>query len=459
MTELAHAARRAEAWLEALSDRPVAATASHTELKHALSVDLPEHGEAFPDVLEVLLGDAERGLIGSGSPRFFGWVIGGTHPAALAADWLTSAFDQNVAIYQTAPMAAVAEEIAGRWLKQLLGLPEEASFAMVTGCQMAHFTALAAARHRVLARKGVDVERDGLFAAPRVRVLTGAHRHESLIRALRFLGLGSDCVRLVDLDTQGRMDMGHLARVLDEEPDAPTILCLMAGDLNTGAADPFAEACALAHAAGAWVHVDGAFGLWMRAGSDGANALPGCELADSWATDGHKWLQLPFDTGFSFVRDEQAHQAAMTMTATYLPQADGAGRDPMRFNPEWSRRARGIVTYVALRCMGQEAIARIVDECCRHARNLVDGLGAIEGVEVVAPARMNQGLVRFLDVHGDHDAHTDRMIAAIQAEGTAWFGGTTWKGVRAMRISVCNYRTTDADVDATIRAVRRVVAG
>lgn len=386
-------------------------------------------------------------------------MIGGSLPTAIAADWLVSTWEQNGAIYQCSPAAAVLEEVAGEWLKDVLRLPPECSFAMVTGCQMAHVTALGAARHRLLSDRGIDVERQGMAGAPPFRVLTGAHRHESLHRAVRYLGMGSDAVQEVGLDGEGRIDLDALDEALSSGDDGPTIVSLMAGDLNTGAADPFTDACRLAHERGAWVHVDGAFGLWMNASPSGRGALEGCELADSWATDGHKWLQLPFDHGFAFVRDREAHRAAMAMTASYFLAADEGGRDPMDWNPEWSRRPRGVVAWAALRSLGRRGIARIVDECCRLADRLVTEIGALREAEVVSPARMNQGLVRFLSPDGDHDGRTDAVTRLVREEGTAWFGATTWNGVRAMRISVCNHRTSDADVDRTVAAVERVLRG
>ncbi|MEQ9400413.1 MAG: aminotransferase class V-fold PLP-dependent enzyme [Longimicrobiales bacterium] len=456
------AAERAIRLYEDLDHDRVAARADYGTLMARLDHPLTDAGVAPETVLDDLVSDTADGLVGSGGPRFFGWVIGGSTPTAIAADWVVSAWEQNGAIYQCSPAASVVEEIAGRWLKELLRLPADASFAMVTGCQMAHVTALAAARHRLMKDRGIDVERVGLSGTPPLRVLTGAHRHESLIRAMRLLGIGSDALETVALDADGRLDVSALEHALDAEPDRPTVVTLMAGDLNTGAADPFPEACAAAHARGAWVHVDGAFGLWMNASPRQRACLDGVEQADSWATDGHKWLQLPFDHGFAFVKDREAHHASMAMTAGYFIAADGAGRDAMNWNPEWSRRPRGVVTYAAVRALGRDGVARIVDEGCRLAERLVEGLGAMPGVEVLAPARMNQGLVRFLDPasddDADHDRRTDAVVEAIRAEGTAWFGPTTWAGKRAMRISVCNLRTTDADVDRTLDAVARVLA-
>ncbi|MEK9500839.1 aminotransferase class V-fold PLP-dependent enzyme [Gemmatimonadota bacterium DH-20] len=457
-TVLRHAADRAARHYEDLDHLPVAARASYPELLGRLDRPLPDRGVDPVRVIDELIDDTLDGFVGAGGPRFFGWVIGGSTPGAIAADWLMSAWDQNAAIYQCSPAAAVAEEVAGAWLKDVLGLPSDASFGLVTGCQMAHFTALAAARHSLYRDRGVDVERDGLFGAPRVRVITGDHRHESLIRAIRYLGFGAGSVQQVRLDDDGRMNMVALEEALAADPGAPTIVCLMAGDLNTGAADPFHAACDLAHARGAWVHVDGAFGLWMNASPARRSMLDGVERADSWATDGHKWLQLPYDNGFAFVRNAAMHHAALAMTAGYFIPPDGSGRDQVNWNPEWSRRARGVVAYAALRCLGREGVARLVDEACRLTERLVEGLGRLPGCEVMAPARMNQGLVRFVAPDGAHDAFTDRVTDAIREEGTAWFGASTWRGLRVMRISVCNHRTTDADVDRTLDAVERVLA-
>ncbi|MCA9691173.1 MAG: aspartate aminotransferase family protein, partial [Myxococcales bacterium] len=437
---LLQAARTAARYLEGFGGRRVGVRARYDQLYERLARPLPEAGEAASRVIDELARDVGDGLLHSAGPRFFGWVIGGTLPVAVAADWLTAAWDQNAALYQCSPAGAVVEEIAGTWLKELLGLPAACSFALVTGCQMAHFTALAAARERLLARRGVDVARVGLSGAPPLRVLTGAHRHESLLQAVRFLGLGTDAVEALPLDGDGRLLPAALSEALERD-DRPTIVCLMAGDLNTGAADPFVAACELAHERGAWVHVDGAFGLWLNASDRHRDALAGVERADSWATDGHKWLNLPYDVGFVFVRDVEAHAAAMSTTASYFIAPDGAGRDPMRWNPEWSRRARGFVVYAALRALGRRGVAELVDRCCALAARLVTELAALPGVELISPARMNQGLVRFRDVDGDHDARTDAVIEAIQREGTAWFGGASWRGMRVMRVSVCSHRT------------------
>jgi glutamate/tyrosine decarboxylase-like PLP-dependent enzyme len=453
---LARAEAHAAAFLDGLPDRTVGATIGADELRRRLGGELPATPTDPVAVIDGLVRDVEDGIVGSTSGRFFGFVIGGALPVALAADWLTSTWDQNGASYACSPAAAVAEEVCGAWLKTLLGLPQAASFAFVTGCQMAHATALAAARHKLLQDRGVDVERSGLAGAPQLRVLTSENRHESIIRAARLLGIGTDAIELLPCDELGAISLAALAAALEQSGDSPTIVCLQAGDLNTGAFDPFERACALAHAARAWVHVDGAFGLWAATSPRYRHLVAGVELADSWATDGHKWLNLPFDTGFVFVADPAAHSAVFAQPTSYAIPAEGV-REPKDWNPEWSRRARGFVVYAALRALGRSGVAEMVERCCGLATRLVDDLATLPGVEVLARPRINQGLVRFLAANGQHDRRTDRIIEAIQESGTAWFGGTTWRGKRAMRISVCNWRTTESDVGQTVAAVRKVL--
>ena len=442
------------AYLEGLASRPVGPTIGLPELRRRLTRPLPERPTEPAEVLDQLVRDLDGGLMGSSAGRFFGWVIGGVVPAALGADWLTATWDQNAASSASSPAAAVTEEICGAWLKSLLGLPPHASFALVTGCQMAHTTALAAARHRLLADRGVDVERLGLSGAPPVRVLVSEHRHESILRSVRLLGIGTDAVKVLPCDPRGSLRLDALAAALEGSPGQPTIVCLQAGDLNTGAFDPFEPASTVAHAAHAWVHVDGAFGLWAATTDRYRHLLLGVEHADSWATDGHKWLNLPFDSGFVFVADPAAHSAVFTQPTSYAVPAEGV-RDPKDWNPEWSRRGRAFAVYAAIRSLGRSGIAEIVERCCALATALVEGLGALPGVEVLARPGINQGLVRFLDADGDHDRRTDRVIGTIQASGVTWFGGTTWRDMRAMRISVCNWRTTEADVAETIAAVAK----
>lgn len=449
----AHAAR----YLETLPNRPVAATATIGELRRRLAKPCPETGTAAETVIDELVRDVEGGLMGSTSGRFFGWVIGGTLPAALAADWLTSTWDQNAASNLTAPAEAVVEEVCGAWMKDLLGIPASASFAFVTGCQMAHTTALAAARHKLLRERGWDVEAAGLAGAPRLKVLTTESRHESILRSVRLLGIGTDAVEYVAADDSGRMRMDSLAEALQRAGSRPTVVWLQAGDLNTGTFDPFDRACELAHAAKAWVHIDGAFGLWAATSPRYRSLLGGAERADSWATDGHKWLNLPFDSGLVFVAHAAAHRAAFAQDASYsVPRAEL--RNQKDFNPEWSRRGRGFPAYAAVRSLGRSGIAALVERCCAHADRLVAGIGRLPGAEIVARPIINQGLVRFLAADGDHDRATNDVIGRIQAKGVAWFGGATWKGRRVMRISVCNWLTTDEDIARTLESVAEALA-
>ena len=389
----------------------------------------------------------------SAGGRFFAWVIGGSVPAALAADWLASAWDQNSVTYQSGPAAALVEEISALWLKEILGLPSSASFAFVTGCQMAHFTCLAAARHALLERRGWDVERQGLYGSPPIRVLTSTERHGTCERAIRFLGLGLDSMVDLAADESGRLRPDALESALTAAPAAPTIVILQAGDLNIGAYDAYTELIPIAHRHGAWVHVDGAFGLWAAASPRFRHLLAGVEQADSWATDGHKWLNVPYDSGYAFVAHPEDHRAAMSYRPPYIFFGDQA-RDEMDWTPEWSRRARGFATYAAIRQLGREGIAAMIDRCCDHARALVLGIGRLPGAEVLWEPSINQGLVRFLDPAGlDHDRRTEEVIARIVASGGAFFQATTWRGKRAMRISVCNWQTSDRDVERVIRAV------
>ena len=460
---LGRALAHALAHLDGLDAAPVAATATLGELRSRLARPVPEAGMDPARVVDELAADTAGGLLGSAGGRFFGWVIGGAVPAALAADWLTAAWDQNAGMYACGPAAAVLEEVCGAWLKDLLGLPPDAGFALVTGCQLAHVTCLAAARHALLARRGWDVERDGLAGAPPIRVLTSGERHGSIERAVRLLGLGAASVTDLPTDDAGRLRPATLAAALAARGDGPTIVLLQAGDLNIGAYDPFAELIPLARARGAWVHVDGAFGLWAAASPTHRHLLAGVEGADSWAADGHKWLNVPYDCGYAFVADADAHQAAMSHRAAYLTHAAEA-RDPIDWNPEYSRRARGVATYAALRQLGRAGVADLVDRSCRHAAALVHGIGALDGAELVWAPRINQGLVRFPDprpaaTEADHDRRTDATIAAIVATGEAFFGGTTWRGKRCMRVSVCGWRTSEADVARAIAAARRVLDG
>jgi aromatic-L-amino-acid decarboxylase len=452
---LQRAADHAFAFLDGLDRRPVGPTASLAELRARLGRPLPDQGVPAVQVIDDLVGDVEAGLQGSQGGRFFGWVIGGGTPAAMAADWLTTVWDQNAGIHACGPAASVVEEVAAGWLKDLFDLPAETSVGFVTGAQMAHMTCLAAARHAVLRDRGWDVERRGLAGAPPIRVLANADRHGSVDRAVRFVGIGSDAIIPLATDGQGRVAPETLRAALDASSD-PAIVVLQAGELNRAAFDPFETLAPMARAAGAWTHVDGAFGLWAKVSPRHRDLARGLELCDSWTTDGHKYLNVPYDSGLAFVRDAAAHRAAMTLSTSYLP-VDGAAREQIDWNPEFSRRARGFAVYAALRELGREGLADLVDRTCRHAQAIVDGIGALPGAERVTGSELNQGLVRFLTPGGgeaDHDRRTDAVIAAINATGEAFFGGVTWQGHRCMRVSACNWRTTDADVARAIEAAR-----
>jgi glutamate/tyrosine decarboxylase-like PLP-dependent enzyme len=379
-------------------------------------------------------------------------VVGGSLPAALAADWLAAAWDQNAGLFVLGPAAATVEDVAAGWLTELLGLPATASCGFVTGGLGANFGGLAAARNHVLARAGWDVERDGLLGAPPVEVVVGAERHVTIDVALRYLGLGSGRLRVVPADDQGRMDPAALGEVL-AAVEGPTIVCAQAGNVNTGAFDPLAAICAAGHDHGAWVHVDGAFGLWAGASPALRHLVAGVEQADSWATDAHKWLNVPYDSGLVFVAHPQAHRAAFAKVASYLTPGQGGERDPDGFVPEGSRRARGFPVWAALRSLGRSGVAELVERCCGHARRFADALAAADGVEVLNEVVLNQVLVRFADPGGDHDGRTREVIRRVQADGTLWLGGTIWQGMAAMRISVSNWSTTTDDVDRSVAAI------
>lgn len=448
--------------LEHLDESSVAATLNAAELRAQLNRPLAKTGLPAQQVIEELARDVQGGLLGSAGGRFFGWVIGGALPAAVAADWLASSWQQNAGLYATSPAAAVVEENVGRWLKDILGLPEQVSFALVTGCQMAHVTCLAAARHGLLKKYGWDVETKGLYGAPPIRILTSNARHGSFERAVRLLGLGTSNIKLLATDDHSRMIPDALEEELRNIPDGPTLVLLQAGDINIGAYDSFETLIPIAKQYGAWVHVDGAFGLWAAASPRLRHLLKGAEAADSWATDGHKWLNVPFDSGFAFVADAESHRASLSLRAVYLTHASDA-RDQMDWNPEWSRRARAFPAYAALRQLGRDGVAELVERCCRHAAAIVDGIGELKGAEALGRPTINQGLVRFPDqrpgaTEEDHDRRTDEVIAEILKTGEAFFGGTTWRGRRAMRVSVCNWQTSDSDVERVIKAVASVLS-
>lgn len=456
---LERAAEHAFAWLDGIDTRPVATTASVAEMRQRLARPLADSGIAATQVIDDLVADTEGGILGSQAGRFFGWVIGGGLPAAMAADWLTTAWDQNAGVHACAPALSVVEEVAAGWLREIFDMPPDTGVGFTTGAQMAHMTCLAAARHALLRDRGWDVERKGLAGSPPIRVLANADRHTTVDRALRFLGIGLDAIRALPVDGEGRVAPETLREALAAD-DAPTVVVLQAGELNLGAFDDFEALAPIAHAARAWVHVDGAFGLWAKASPRRRFLVRGLELCDSWTTDGHKYLNVPYDSGMAFVRDAEAHRAAMTVSTSYLPP--GEARDAIDWTPDFSRRGRGFAVYAALRELGRDGLADLVDRTCVHARAIVEGIGGLPGAEVVATSALNQGLVRFLSPaagagEADHDRRTDEVIAAINATGEAFFGGVTWRGRRCMRVSLCNWRTSEADVARTIAAARAVL--
>jgi glutamate/tyrosine decarboxylase-like PLP-dependent enzyme len=440
--------RHAVDFLRGLPERHVAPRASRQELLDALNVPFSDDGEDGASVIDALVAQAERGTMGSASPRFFGFVIGGSLPVALAADWLTGAWDQNAGLHVAAPLAMVAEEVAQEWLLELFDLPRESSMGFVTGCQMAHFTCLAAARHGVLQRAGWNVEEDGLHSSPRVNLVVSAEAHVTVDVALRYLGFGTRSLLRVETDGQGRMRADRLARLL-ENLSGPTIVCAQAGNVNTGSFDPLREIAAIAHEHGAWLHVDGAFGLWARASRKYAPLADGIELADSWATDAHKWLNVPYDCGVSFVRDASVHRAAMTTSAAYLEQTTGIERDAVDWNPEFSRRARGLTVYAALRHLGRRGVEALIDRLCTRATQMAELLRRDPRVEILNDVSLNQVLVRI----ANDDAHTREVVSRVQKDGTCWMAGTTWHGVAAIRISVSNWATSEDDIARSAAAI------
>jgi len=444
---LEDAAQAAYDFIRSLPERPVGAQADLEELRARLVRPLGEKGEDPRVVIQDLARDVDPGLIASAGPRYFGFVIGGALPVAVAADWLTSAWDQNGGGYVASPALSVGEEVAAGWVRELLGLPAECGMGFVTGCQMANVTCLAAARHSVLRDVGWDVEALGLQRAPEVRVIAGDQAHVTVKVACRMLGLGFERVRLVPADDQGRMLTAELEAELSGW-DGPTVVCAQAGEINTGAFDPIAEVVAACRRRGAWCHVDGAFGLWAAVSPTRRRLLEGCQGADSWAT-GHKWLNVPYDCGIAAVADASAHRAAMTSTSPYIPSHDEGIPWGFDWTPEFSRRARGLPVYAALRFLGRSGVAELVDRCCDLAERMAARLSEVDGVEVVNDVVLNQVLVRFRD----DDESTNDAIQRVQRDGTCWLGGSTFRGRTVMRISVVGWQTTAADIDRSAAAI------
>ncbi|HEX2053624.1 MAG TPA: pyridoxal-dependent decarboxylase [Actinomycetota bacterium] len=445
-------AGRIAAYRAEVAERPVVPQADLAALRQAVGGPLPDRGTQAREVVQQLAAAVTPSLVASAGPRYFGFVVGGALDAATCADILATGWEQVAFNYTTAPAAAIVEEVAGDWLKQALGLPSSASFGIVTGGQGANTVGLAAARHRVLARAGWNVEEKGLAGAPAVRIVAGEERHATIDRALRLLGFGSAAVEPVAAGPNGAIDPGDLGRVLEAGSKGPTIVCLQTGNVNTGACDDLTACCVAARRHGAWIHVDGAFGLWAAASPATRHLTAGLQLADSWAVDGHKWLNVPYDSGYVFCADPEAHLASMAYTAAYLVgHGTGERRAPADFVPESSRRARGFATWAALRELGREGLAGLVDRCCGHARRFAERLREIDGIEIGNDVVLNQVLVSF-----GSDARTDEVVGSIQREGTMWAGGTTWRGRRYLRISVSNWSTTEEDVERSVNAIRRI---
>jgi glutamate/tyrosine decarboxylase-like PLP-dependent enzyme len=462
------------------SGRPVWATATLQELRTALGGPLQAAPIDPTAVIEALARAAEPGLVTTTGPRYFGFVTGGALPATVAAEWLAAVWDQPAALYVMSPAAAVVEETAAAWLIDLLGLPADCSVGFVTGCHMANFTALAAARHELLRRAGWDVEADGLQGAPRLRVIVGEEVHVSVIGALRMLGIGSQQIVRVAADEQGRMKPDALAEALAREPvqvrltdsaeatsvkkpdttgtpttGAPTIVCAQSGNVNSGAFDPLDAIADLTSRHQAWLHVDGAFGLWAAASASLAHHVRGLERADSCATDAHKWLNVPYDSGLVFVAHPAAHRAAMSLNAAYLVRSPDEPREPMDWVPESSRRARGFAVYAALRSLGRSGVSDLVERCCRLARRFADRLRQEPSIRILNDVVLNQVLVRVVPAAGDADAATRDALRRVQDDQICWLGGSRWHGMDTMRISVSNWSTTEEDIDRSAESIIR----
>jgi glutamate/tyrosine decarboxylase-like PLP-dependent enzyme len=439
---LARTAQLAADYVESLGERPIFPDVTPEQLREALGGPLPDEPLPPEQVVEELVAAAEPGVVALGSGRYFGFVIGGALPAALAADWLTSTWDQNAGLYVGGPSASVVEQVTRGWLIDLLGLPPESSVGFVTGTQMAHVTGLAAARRHVLDAVGWDVGAKGLTGGPQLTVLAAEQRHVTVDRALRLLGLGAPTV--VASDSQGRLVPEALREALGE---GPTIVCAQAGEVNTGAFDPLPEIADACQAAGAWLHVDGAFGIWAAVSPRLRHLVEGLERADSWTTDAHKWLNVPYDSGIVFCKHPDSHRAAMTVAAAYLIQDEGSRRvrDQVDWVPEFSRRARGFAVYAALRSLGRTGLVELVERCCDGATRFAERIVELEGVEVLNEVALNQVLFRF-----DSDERTDEVLARVQESGRIWLSGTTWDGRKAIRVSVSNWQTGAEEIDLAV---------
>jgi glutamate/tyrosine decarboxylase-like PLP-dependent enzyme len=447
---LAEAYEMSRAYLRTLPERHVGPRADAAALRERLAPTLADAGEDPESVIATLAAAVDPGLVASAGPRYFGFVVGGILPAAAAADWLTTTWAQNGALHALSPAAAAAEQVAGEWMLDLLGLPADASFGLPTGAGLGNAVGLAAGRHAVLARAGWDVEAHGLYGAPEVEVVIGEEAHATVLTALQYLGLGRERVRRIGTDEQGRMRTDELAAAIGSS-QAPLLVAAQAGNVNTGAFDPIGEIAEVLSAhPNSWLHVDGAFGLWASVSPTLRHLVQGVERADSWSTDAHKWLNAGYDCGFVAVRDSGAHRAAMSASAAYLLRSEQ--RESWEYVLDSSRRARGFALYAAIRSLGRDGVRELIERCCRLARRMAEQLAA-GGVEILNEVVLNQVLVRFGD-----DSRTQEVLARVQEEGTAWMGGTSWQGKAAMRISVSNWSTTEADADASVRSILRAAS-
>ena len=453
------AVSHARAYLETVGERTVRATLGADELRRRLGGPLPARGDEPIRVIDAIAEAGREGTVASQGPRYFGFVTGGSVPAAVAADWLVSAWDQNAAMFVGSPISAVVEQIVSEWLKQLFGLPAAWSVGFVTGAQMANFTGLIAARHHLLRQVDWDVERDGLFGAPPIDVIVSDESHRTIFTALRMLGLGAERVQRVDTDAQGRMRPDHLARVLRGR-QGRCLVCAQIGNVNTGAADPIGDIAPLTRERGAWLHIDAAFGLWAAASESRRSLVAGIEQADSIATDGHKWL-VPYDLGIALTAHPDAHQSSLLMPAHYIQMTPGE-REPRSFTPDESRRARALPMYAALRVLGREGVSEIVERCCTLATRMASRLAGHEYVRILNDVVFNQVLVQFRPPGADGAAAADltqKVIARVQEEGTCWAGGTKWHGQVAMRISIANWSTSAGDIDRSAAAIISALGG
>jgi glutamate/tyrosine decarboxylase-like PLP-dependent enzyme len=451
-------ANEAADFLESLATRHACGAATPEEMIRVLDRPLPEHSSPAELVIRELVNDVEGGLVASAGPRYFGFVVGGATPASLMADWLTSAWDQNAQVYATSPAAAAAEVIAARWIVELLGLPAQSSVGFVTGCQMANFTALASGRSVVLERAGWDLSSRGLFGAPPITVFISECGHATVHSAVHMLGIGSAQIREIPSDSQGRMHLHALEAEIRLASGQPMILSVQAGNVNSGAFEPIEAIADLVREENAWLHVDGAFGLWAAASPELRNHLKGKERADSWATDAHKWLNVPYDSGIVIVKNPEQHRSLKRERCAYSGEESEGRRDGSGWVPENSRRARAFVVYAVLRELGRSGVQALVERSCGLARRFARGVTQIPGAQVLNDVVLNQVLVRLASTTIDDGDALHRAIAAkMQAEGRCWLGTTTWKGQLALRMSICNWMTTEDDIALVLESLGRAV--